>query len=357
MMMQLNSDYTNPPAGTAWSGRTQLKKAYPSVNEAAIEEKLSGVDAYTRHREPKNPVYNPFFVHRLRDLIQADLIEQQGLAPSNNGYRYWLCVIDTFSRYLWVTPLKNKDSLNVDRAFEDIIIKMTRKGGVARRLLTDTGAEFTSGSFARLLRKYDIKHSFPNNLHAPHIERVQRTILGIMGKQLTHTEGRRYIHMLPKIVSTYNHRIHRMIEMAPYRAERPVNHVAVRKAMTKHHAKAIRLTKKPKYSVGQYVRVVVSKEVNKFKKSYDETYDKEIYIVEEVLTHLPRPMYRLRRGDDVVLDDKYYEEEMQLVSNDLFKIDKVLENRIRRGRRESLVKWQGWSGSPEWIPASNVRDI
>lgn len=334
-----------------------MKKAYPSVNEAAIEEKLSSVDAYTRHREPKKPVYNPFFVHRLRDLIQADLATQKGLGPFNDNYKYWLCVMDTFSRYLWVTPLKSKHSAGVDRAFENIIIKMTQKGGAPRRLLSDAGSEFVSDTFRAILRKYDIKQCFPNNIHAPHIERVQRTIQGIIGKALTGSETRRYIDILPKVVATYNRRIHRMIGMPPYRAERAVNHVAVRLAMTKHHEKALRLAKKPKYKIGQYVRVALKIEKDKFKKSYDETFGVEIYIVHEVLTHLPRPMYRLRRGDDVVLDDKYYEEELQLVSNDIFKVEKVLERRTRRGKREALVKWLGWSGSPDWIPASDLSDL
>jgi hypothetical protein len=36
----------------------------------------------------------------------------------NNGYAYLLNVIDTFSKFAWVLPIKKKDSVTVSKAFE-----------------------------------------------------------------------------------------------------------------------------------------------------------------------------------------------------------------------------------------------
>ena len=33
----------------------------------------------------------------------------QSISKSNKGYRFLLCVIDTFSKYAWVVPLKDKN--------------------------------------------------------------------------------------------------------------------------------------------------------------------------------------------------------------------------------------------------------
>ena len=38
----------------------------------------------------------------------ADLLEMQQFSKWNKGYKYLLMVIDVFSKYGWIVPLKNK---------------------------------------------------------------------------------------------------------------------------------------------------------------------------------------------------------------------------------------------------------
>ena len=52
----------------------------------------------------KRKVYFSF-----RDNIWvADLADMQLLSKFNKGFRFLLCVIDIFSKYAWVIPLKDK---------------------------------------------------------------------------------------------------------------------------------------------------------------------------------------------------------------------------------------------------------
>ena len=52
----------------------------------------------------KRKVYSSF-----RDNIcGADLADMQLLNKFNKGYRFLLCVIDIYSKYAWVIPLKDK---------------------------------------------------------------------------------------------------------------------------------------------------------------------------------------------------------------------------------------------------------
>ena len=52
-------------------------------------------------------------VHSLfRDNIWGiDLADMQLLSKFNKGFRFLLCVIDIFSKYAWVIPLKDKKVL------------------------------------------------------------------------------------------------------------------------------------------------------------------------------------------------------------------------------------------------------
>ena len=45
----------------------------------------------------------------------------QLLSKVNKGFRFLLCVIDIFSIYAWVIPLKDKKSISIVNRFQKII--------------------------------------------------------------------------------------------------------------------------------------------------------------------------------------------------------------------------------------------
>ena len=45
----------------------------------------------------------------------------------NEGFRFLLCVIDIFSKYAWVVPLKNKKCVSIVNAFQKILEESDRK--------------------------------------------------------------------------------------------------------------------------------------------------------------------------------------------------------------------------------------
>ena len=47
-----------------------------------------------------------------------DLADTSNISDDNNGITYLLFVIDIFSKYLWVKPLKNKTAKDVVKALK-----------------------------------------------------------------------------------------------------------------------------------------------------------------------------------------------------------------------------------------------
>ena len=45
----------------------------------------------------------------------------------NKGFKFLLCVIDIFSKYAWVVPLKGKKGVSIVNAFQSILKKFNRK--------------------------------------------------------------------------------------------------------------------------------------------------------------------------------------------------------------------------------------
>ena len=62
----------------------------------------------------KRKVYSPF-----KDNIWAvDLADMQLISKFNKGFRFLLCVIDIYSKYAWVVPLKDKKCVSIVNAFQ-----------------------------------------------------------------------------------------------------------------------------------------------------------------------------------------------------------------------------------------------
>lgn len=355
-------DYVTPGAPFAFGGRNTVRRHHPFMTRSQVKKTLAEVDSYTRQREPKRPHYNPIFVYEMRALLQADLCELRELAPHNDNIVFLLLVCDTFTRKCWCAPLKDKRGRTVATAFETLLRDIERNGGPAKRCLTDQGNEFLAQPVQQMFARHNIQHN-TTTTHASHIERIIRSLELILYMFLTEHETKRYVDHLDDIIRTYNSRRHRMIGMSPDQAELPQNHLAVRRAHEEHYHSVRHKTRgrkqQPQFKVGDYVRVRRSR--GKFFRVYDETFSFTVYKVHEVLTNLPHVMYKLVTPDDaIVLDDRYYEAELQLVAGDTYKVDEVLERRTnpRTRRRESLVTWKGWPRSmTTWLPDTAIQRI
>ena len=51
----------------------------------------------------------------------VDLADMQSISKYNKGIRYLLCAIDVFSKYAWVVPLKDKNSITIADACQIIL--------------------------------------------------------------------------------------------------------------------------------------------------------------------------------------------------------------------------------------------
>ena len=48
----------------------------------------------------------------------TDLADMQLISKSNKGFRFLLCIIDVFSKYAWVVPLKDKKDITITNCFQ-----------------------------------------------------------------------------------------------------------------------------------------------------------------------------------------------------------------------------------------------
>ena len=67
----------------------------------------------------------------------------QLISKFNNGFRFLLCVIDIYSKYAWVIPLKDKKGITITNAFQKILDESNRK---PNKIWTDKVSKFYNKS-------------------------------------------------------------------------------------------------------------------------------------------------------------------------------------------------------------------
>ena len=113
----------------------------------------------------------------------ADLADMQLLSKCNKGIRFLLCVIDIFSKYALVVPLKDKKGISIVKAFQSILKQSNRK---PNKIWVDKGSEFYNAYFKKWLRDNDIvMYSTHNEGKSVVAERFIRTIKSQIYKYMT----------------------------------------------------------------------------------------------------------------------------------------------------------------------------
>ena len=136
----------------------------------------------------------------------------QKFAKLNKGYRYLLTCIDIFSKYSWVTSLKDKKGINVKNALQKIF-----KERKCKFLWTDRGTEFYNKQVQDLLNENNIKLYSTNNseVKSSVVERFNRTFKNMMYKKFTQNNNTIFYDIIDDLVNEYNNKYHSNIKMTP----------------------------------------------------------------------------------------------------------------------------------------------
>jgi hypothetical protein len=330
---------------------------------AAVNKFLEFQESHTLHRPVRRKFpRNPYSPDNILDIWQSDLLDLHAYARDNDNYRYVLSVIDVFSKYLHLVPLKAKTGPAVAEAFGSILKDPRYTEPYVRRpvvVQTDKGKEFLNRPFQDLMRREGIEHRTCRNpdVKCAVVERVHRTIRDRLQKYFTRRNTHRYIDVLQKFVRAYNDTIHRTTDRAPSEVN-DSNVLEIWEKMNRDNIKRVRVVK-PKYRVNQHVRI--SKEKMRFAKASESNFSTEIFRISKVISGRPRPLYELHDLNDTPIDGQFYQEELvpvRISKQTVYKIDKIMGRRTRKGIREVLVSWKGYPPSfNSWIRASSVKNI
>lgn len=356
---EIKRAYVTPGHPLAFASPKIIHKALKGrIPYSKIYKILSHLDAYTLHKQTRRPLTNTYYILRPHELYQMDLVEVRKISKENDGVNYLLCIIEVFSRKLFVYALVNKKGETVEKA---LIEWLSKRNLPKRKILcgVDMGNEFLNIRVKTLLKNHNITLYVDHGNHkGAYIERAQKTLQKMIFQYLSHFEKMRYVDVLQDIVSTYNNRGHKSLNYnSPNFAEKKENEDFIRGIHMFRYSKKAMKRRKPKYKIGQMVRIrTLATKPSSSSRSYAESFHGEFYTIDKVNSRMAIPMYILKSmNTGEIIPQGFYEGELQVVRGDVWKVEKILKTRYKNKKKQYFIKWLHFDKSHStWEDAKNI---
>lgn len=232
----------------------------------------------------------------VNELWAADLADVSNISRENKGTKFLLVIVDVYSRFAIVFPMKNKSAPSVTSAFRGLPIQ-------PESLWVDQGKEFYNKSMKEYCREHSVNmYSTYSGNKSVFAERFIRTLRDQLFRLATVTNSNAYLKALPGIVDTYNATIHSSIKQTPH----DVFTGDAEPEPPKPRARPLH----PAFQVGDQVRI--SKVKGVFEKGGSQRWTKEVFVVHSIDTQSIPFTYNLvdKKGEEI--KGMFYKEEMQL---------------------------------------------
>ena len=223
------------------------------------------------------------------------------------------------------------------------------------------GGEFVNNKMKKYLKSIGVKfHLSLSDNKCSIIEIAQKNIQRRIYSYLVANETLQYINILPHICYAYNHSYHRGILMTPAEATEEANQ---QNLLTTNLNKFHRLKKlkiKPKFKIGDMVRVSLDKTKMISSRSYNLQNSYAKYEIRKIsVNNSVEPKYFLKhvQSDILIEGGWFYEHQLTLCTNDTFR-GNVIKSRKRKGKTEYLFHYKGYPDEfDEWKTKDEISSI
>ena len=322
----LNAEYTDPEVG--FKSHTpffkHIRSKYVGISSKDVTEFLQWQNSHTIHKPVRRSVVKPILSSAPLERIQYDLAEMGKIGNIPGNPKFLLCIVDHYSKFAWVYPLKSKHAAGVYNALVDLF-EVKLKGRKIKIAQSDNGKEFTNERVEGLLKEHGIKevHSLPYKSRSQGlVERFNRTIKGKIHRYLTDKKessnnsltAQRFSDVLQQLVYNYNHTVHSTTGYQPKDLIRGKRAGATLRIKGMANKMIANIPDRQKIPIGSCVRInmEVYKHIrkSKFKKGYLGNWSVEKFKVKSV-----------SYGRYQLVDEKGEIFTQRLMRNDLQKIN------------------------------------
>lgn len=237
--------------------------------------------------------YNSFVSPHPYYEFQVDLFFINDLEKQN--YRVGMIIIDTFSRYMVIIPIKSKGEGDVAAGLIEGLNKFDKRPKI---IYSDDEKALSTDAIQKYLKDEGIHHHITRG-HANFSERAIRSFKDMLYKRIDNdlkkdkTKNIQWTDYIHQVVLTYNNHLkHSSIGMTPKEALKKDNHLKAKVEMTN---KANKTRKYPDLKVGDEVKVYRKKAITE--KERTSTWSEQRYTIERIEKKLGQDYYKTSQGN------------------------------------------------------------
>ena len=162
------------------------------------------------------PALKPIKENNILKRNQIDIVDMSSMVYKHDGntYRYILSIMDLFSRYIWLRPLKTKEAREVAHTTAKCIFM---EWGTPCRVQTDQGNEF-KGEFKRLCEELNIQ-LITSSPHHPQSQGKDEHSHQTWKSKIKYDYLKvktNWVESLPEYQNLYNQAFHTSLGMSPH---------------------------------------------------------------------------------------------------------------------------------------------
>ena len=260
-------------------------------------------DWFKKNVEQKQQVkgYNTYIVPYANYEYQMDLFFITDLP--NQRFNVGVIMIDTFSKYMVIVPIKSKSEGDVAAGLLESLQKM---GATPKMIYSDDEGSLSTPDMKRYFEEHNIKHVISRG-HAPVAERAIRTFKSMLYKRVEHAknDNAQWTDFIYEITLTYNNKlVHSITEFTPAKARLKENQrdVWLNTFIKSNHTRT--------YSgLEEGDKVRIFRKRKKGEKERVSVWSEKIYEVERIVESLGIKFYRVSG-----MDKEYSRNELLKVS-------------------------------------------
>lgn len=279
---QLTKLYYDPKIGLIDDYKLYLKAKEKNINVTLkqVKEFLSKQHVHQVSKQNYRPRYfSSITADKIRDEYQIDLMIYDRYEFHN--YKYIICVIDIYSRYVEARALTNRNTTTILNNLKEIFKIM----GKPKIFSSDN--EFDTKIINAYLENNNItvNYSEPNEIQKNSIvERFNKTLAGYIKKLREGLNIYDWPKYLQNLIDNYNHSFHRIIKNTPY-------NIFCENGENKQDIIIV----PRRFNINDKIRIKLKKKI--FDKGDVLYYSKDIYNIDEITRdNYNRLKYHLNNG-------------------------------------------------------------
>ncbi len=302
------------------------KEQRPDVKAKDVDTFLESQLSYQLLKETKNLKSNlgHIVAFHINEILQIDLYDLSRYETTNKKYKYMFAVMDVFSRFAYIIPIKNKDIETTSKALEEVL---SYNKTAPNLIMSDNDSLFLGGEFQKVLVKHDMHHD-PNAVGDHNslgiIDNFAKRIKRILTAQFLQTKKTNWIDIIQKIVRMYNNAPHSSLGgLTPAEVmsgdDKDVNAfiVMVNSFKSQFNGTATDL------KIGDKVRIKLSGD---FQKGTDPRFSGKVYSVKEIY------------GKNIILDNDKKYVRPQLLQVPANSVSDEKPNTIQKAKKAKKVR-------------------